>query len=220
MDVSYMQRIAPILVKSAGMTMSLAVISLVISLILAIVIALIIYYKIPVLVNFSKLYVSFFRGTPALIQLYLIYFGLGNAGIEFFRNMSAFTAVIIALSLNMSAYMAENLRGALYSVDGGQIEAGITIGLSNLQIFRHIVFPQAFRVAVPSLGNSFVDLIKGSSMAFTIGVIELMASANLQGVASYKFLEAFSVAAIIYWILTMVVNYLQKKLEAYLNRAY
>lgn len=220
MDVSYMQRIAPILVKSAGMTMSLAVISLVISLILAIIIALIIYYKIPVLVNFSKLYVSFFRGTPALIQLYLIYFGLGNAGIEFFRNMSAFTAVIIALSLNMSAYMAENLRGALYSVDGGQIEAGITIGLSNLQIFRHIVFPQAFRVAVPSLGNSFVDLIKGSSMAFTIGVIELMASANLQGVASYKFLEAFSVAAIIYWILTMVVNYLQKKLEAYLNRAY
>lgn len=155
-----------------------------------------------------------------MVQLYLIYFGLGNVGIDFFRNMSAYSAVLAALSLNMSAYMAENLRGALSSVDKGQIEAGITTGLTRLQIFFRIIFPQAFRVAVPSLGNSFVDLVKGSSMAFTIGVTELMASANLSGIATYKFLESFIVAAIIYWILTIAINYMQKRLEVYMNRAY
>ena len=198
MDMSFMQDITPQLLRATKNTITLAVGSLIVSLFIAIIISLAIYYKVPILTQILKIYVSFFRGTPALVQLYLIYFGLGNVGIDFFRNMSAYSAVLAALSLNMSAYMAENLRGALSSVDKGQIEAGITTGLTRLQIFFRIIFPQAFRVAVPSLGNSFVDLVKGSSMAFTIGVTELMASANLSGIATYKFLESFIVAAIIY----------------------
>lgn len=220
MDMSFMQDITPQLLRATKNTITLAVGSLIVSLFIAIIISLAIYYKVPILTQILKIYVSFFRGTPALVQLYLIYFGLGNVGIDFFRNMSAYSAVLAALSLNMSAYMAENLRGALSSVDKGQIEAGITTGLTRLQIFFRIIFPQAFRVAVPSLGNSFVDLVKGSSMAFTIGVTELMASANLSGIATYKFLESFIVAAIIYWILTIAINYMQKRLEVYMNRAY
>lgn len=220
MDFGFVAEIFPLLLKATRHTISLAVISLVISLALAVVISSIIYYRVRFITPILKVYVSFFRGTPALCQLYLIYFGLGNMGIPLFAKMSAYTAVILALSLNMSAYMAENLRGALSSVDKGQSEAGLSIGLSNFQIFSHIVFPQAFRVAIPSLGNSFVDLVKGSSMAFTIGVAELMASANLSGVATYKFFEAFFAAAIIYWVLTMCINQLQKRLEQYLNRAY
>lgn len=220
MDMSFMQDITPQLLRATKNTITLAVGSLIVSLFIAIIISLAIYYKVPILTQILKIYVSFFRGTPALVQLYLIYFGLGNVGIDFFRNMSAYSAVLAALSLNMSAYMAENLRGALSSVDKEQIEAGITTGLTRLQIFFRIIFPQAFRVAVPSLGNSFVDLVKGSSMAFTIGVTELMASANLSGIATYKFLESFIVAAIIYWILTIAINYMQKRLEVYMNRAY
>ena len=220
MDFGFVAQIMPQLIAATKHTISLAVISLAISLALAIVIASVIYYKVKIITPILRVYVSFFRGTPALCQLYLIYFGLGNMGIPFFSQMSAYTAVVLALSLNMSAYMAENLRGALSSVEKGQSEAGITVGMNSVQIFTHIVFPQAFRVAVPSLGNSFVDLVKGTSMAFTIGVAELMASANLSGVATYKFFESFFAAAIIYWVLTIGINFLQRRLEQRLNRAY
>lgn len=169
MDFEFIVKIIPQLIAATKHTISLAILSLVISLTLAIIISSIIYYNVKIITPILKVYVSFFRGTPALCQLYLIYFGLGNMGIPFFAKMTGYTAVVIALSLNMSAYMAENLRGALSSVEKGQSEAGISIGMSSLQIFSLVVFPQAFRVAVPSLSNSFVDLVKGSSMAFTIG---------------------------------------------------
>ena len=220
MDFAFIAKIIPQLIVATKHTISLAVFSLAISLTLAIVISSIIYYKVKIITPILKVYVSFFRGTPALCQLYLIYFGLGNMGIPLFTKMSGYTAVVVALSLNMSAYMAENLRGALSSVEKGQSEAGLSIGMSNLQIFFRVVFPQAFRVAIPSLSNSFVDLVKGSSMAFTIGVAELMASANLACVATYNFFEAFFVAAIIYWVITLCINFLQKLLENRLNRAY
>ena len=220
MDFNFIADIIPRLVAATQHTISLAVLSLVISLALAVVISSIIYYNVKFITPILKVYVSFFRGTPALCQLYLIYFGLGNTGIPLFAKMSGYTAVVVALSLNMSAYMAENLRGALSSVEKGQSEAGISIGMNSFQIFTHVVFPQAFRVAVPSLSNSFVDLVKGTSMAFTIGVAELMASANLSGVATYKFFESFFAAAIIYWVITICINFLQKRLETRLNRAY
>lgn len=220
MDFEFISKNIFILLKATRHTISMALLSLVISLIIAIIIASIIYYNVKIISPILKCYVSFFRGTPALCQLYLIYFGLGTVKIPFLSDMSAYTAAIMALSLNMSAYMAENLRGALSSVEKGQTEAGLSIGLNSFQIFSHIVFPQAFRVAIPSLGNSFVDLIKGSSIAFTVGVGELMAAANLAGTSSYKYFEAFLIAAIIYWILTIIVNWLQKKLEIRLSRAY
>ncbi|WP_353094834.1 amino acid ABC transporter permease [Tissierella praeacuta] len=220
MDFEFMRRIFPHIFLASRQTIAISLLSLVFSLLIAVIISCIIYHNVRIVTPILKIYVSFFRGTPALLQLYLIYFGLGNTDIPILSTMNAYTAVIVALSLNMSAYMAESLRGALSSVDKGQKEAGITIGLSNVQIFTRIVFPQAFRVAVPSLSNSFVDLVKGSSMAFTIGVAELMATANLEGIASFKFLETFFIATMIYWMLTLIINFLQRKLELYLGRAY
>ena len=141
MKVEFFIKYIPIMLQATKHTINLAVISLGISLILAIIIASIIYYKIRFITPVLKLYVSYFRGTPALCQLYLIYFGLGATDIPILANMTAYGASIVALSLNMSAYMAENLRGALSSVDKGQYEAGLSIGLSNFKIFSHIVFP-------------------------------------------------------------------------------
>ncbi len=220
MNFEFIRKIFPHLLIATRHTIKISVTSLFFSLAIAIIISFIIYEKVKILTPLLKIYVSFFRGTPALVQLYLIYFGLGNTDIPLLSTMDSYTAVIVALSLNMSAYMAENLRGALSSVDKGQIEAGVTIGLTQLQIFRYIVFPQAFRVAIPSLSNSFVDLVKGSSMAFTIGVAELMATANLEGIAAFRFLESFFCAALIYWVLTILINYLQTILENRLAKAY
>lgn len=220
MDLEFMWRILPLLLQAMRHTIVMAVTSLVISLVIAVIVALILHYKVRVLTPILKVYVSFFRGTPALVQLYLIYFGLGSLDIPVFSTMTAYTAAIVALSLNMSAYMSESLRGALSSVEKGQTEAGLSIGLTNFQIFSHIVFPQAFRVAIPSLGNSFVDLVKGSSIAFTIGVAELMATAQMEGISAYKFLESYFMAALIYWFITLCINFLQRKLEARLNKAY
>ena len=119
MDFQYMWKIFPVLLRASQHTISLAVLALIVSLCLAVIISSIIYYNIKFITPLLKVYVSFFRGTPALCQLYMIYFGLGNTGIPFFAKMSAYTAVVVALSLNMSAYMAENLRGALLSIDKG-----------------------------------------------------------------------------------------------------
>lgn len=220
MSLNFFEKYIPVLLQATRHTINLAVISLVISLILAVIIASIVYYQIKIITPILELYVSFFRGTPALCQLYLIYFGLGTTNIPILSNMSAYGAAIAALSLNMSAYMAENLRGALSSVDKGQYEAGLSIGLSNYKIFSHIIFPQAFRVSIPSLSNGFIDLIKGSSIAFTVGVGEMMAAANLAGSATYNYLGAFIIASVLYWLLNLVVGRLQRVLENKLNKVY
>lgn len=220
MDLSFMLKVLPRLLLAMRHTLFIALTSMVIALALAILIAIIIQNKVRVASQICKVYVSFFRGTPALVQLYLIYFGLGSSDIPVLSQISAYTAVIVVLSLNMAAYMSETIRGALESVDKGQTEASLSIGHTSLQTFRRVTFPQAFRVAVPSLSNSFVDLIKGSSMAFTIGVAEIMATAQLEAVSAYKFFESFMAAALVYWGITLTLNFLQKKLETHLNKAY
>ncbi|MBY2475493.1 amino acid ABC transporter permease [Clostridioides difficile] len=219
LDVSFMFNILPEIFIASKETIIMALISLVLSLIIATIMALISYNKVKILNEIVKVYTSIFRGTPLLVQLYALYFGLPRA-IPALVDMSPFTAMIIALSVNMSAYMSETIRGAISSVDKGQYEAGASIGLTNVQIFRRIVMPQAIRVAIPALSNHFVDLIKGSSLAFTIGVIEIMAAANYNGGSKYKYLEAFLVAGFVYWFILFIFELVQKKIEAKLNSAY
>lgn len=219
LDIGYIFELLPLMVSSAKNTIIIAVCALVLSLIIATMLALFVENRILILCPFAKIYISFFRGTPLLVQLYLIYFGLPKA-FPILMSMTAFTAIVVALSLNTAAYMAEIIRGAITSVSKGQSEAGLSIGLSSFQVFRKIIFPQAIRVAVPALANCFVDLIKGSSMAFTIGVVELMSTANREGGATYKFLEAFIAAALVYWTLVTFSNFVQRRLEKYFNVAY
>jgi len=218
-DMTYMLQTFPMLGKYIYLTVSLAVISMIIGLIIALVLVAISTYKIKVLSPLSKVYVSFFRGTPLLVQLFLLYYGLPQV-IPIFKSLNAYTATIIGLSMNGSAYMVETLRGAIGSVDKGQMEASLSLGMTHFQGMKWVVLPQAARVAIPSLGNTFVDLLKSSSLAFTLGVAEILAQAQMSAAASYKFFENYAAVAIIYWLIILAFNHMQRMLENKMSNAY
>lgn len=218
-DVDYTLGIFPILLKYIDITISMALISTAIALVIAILIAIIKTYNIKVLSQISDVYISFFRGTPLLVQLFLLYYGLPQL-FPSFSSMDAYAASVLGLSLHFSAYMAEAIRGAITSIDKGQFEAANSLGMSQTQTFRFIILPQAIRVAIPSLMNNFIDLVKSTSLAFTLGVPEIMAKAQLEASSSFKYFESFLAVAIVYWVLVISFSYLQKKLENRLNKAY
>jgi len=218
-DVDYTLGIFPILFKYINITLSLAVISTVIALSIAILIAIIKTYNVKVLSQLSDFYVSFLRGTPLLVQLFLFYYGLPQI-IPFFSAMDAYWACVLGLSLHFSAYMAESIRGAINSIEKGQFEAAYSLGMSKTHTFIYVVLPQSIRVAIPSLMNNFIDLIKSTSLAFTLGVPEIMAKAQLEAASSFKYFESFLAVAIVYWVIVLIFTYLQNKLEIKLNKAY
>ena len=218
-DVNYMMQSFPVLAKYIYLTVSLAVISMIIGSIIALVLVAIGTYKIKILDPLSKIYISFFRGTPLLVQLFLLYYGLPQI-IPAFKSLDAYTATVIGLSMNASAYMVETLRGAISSVDKGQMEAALSIGMSHWQGMKRVVLPQAARVAIPSLGNTFVDLLKSSSLAFTLGVAEILAQAQMSAAATYKFFENYLAVALIYWGIIIFFNYIQRILENKMGHAY
>lgn len=193
-------------------TLLLSIISMIIGLIIGIIISMVRVFNIPVLRQVAEVHVSFFRGTPLLVQLFLLYFGLPQI-FPAMKAMTAFTAAYIGLALNASAYIAEILRAAINAIDKGQMEACLSMGMTRGQGMTRVVLPQAFRIAVPSLGNIFVDNVKGSSLAFTLGVTEILARAQMSAAASYRFFESYVVVAIVYWILISIFNYLQKRVE-------
>lgn len=218
-DIDYTLGIFPILLKYIDITISMGLISGALALVVAVLIAVIKIYELKGLSQLADIYISFFRGTPLLVQLFLLYYGLPQL-FPSFSSLDAYTASIIGLSLHFSAYMAEAIRGAISSIDKGQFEAAESLGLSKTQSFIKIILPQAFRVAVPSLMNNFIDLLKSTSLAFTLGVPEIMAKAQLEASSSFKYFESFLAVAIVYWVMVLIFEYLQKKYEKYLNRAY
>ncbi|WP_460267461.1 amino acid ABC transporter permease, partial [Clostridium tertium] len=136
----------------------------------------------------SKLYISFFRGVPTLVQLFLIYYGLPQLFPEM-SKMTALTAAIIGLSLKNAAYLAEIFRAALNSVDDGQLEACLSVGMTKLQAYRRIILPQAIRNAIPATGNTFIGLLKETSLAFTLGVMEMFAQGKMYASGNLKYFE-------------------------------
>lgn len=173
--------------------------------------------KIPA--GFAHLYISFFRGTPVLVQLLIIYFGLPQI-FPAINSMSALNAVILGLSLNTSAYLAEIFRAAIDSVDKGQLEASLASGLSMFKASSRILFPQACRNAIPATGNVYIGLIKNSSLAFTLGVSELLAAGKMVAPESLKFFEAYFAVALVYWALTIIFSECQRRLEKHLSKPY
>ena len=218
-DVDYTLGLFPILLKYIDITLSMALISGAIALSMAILIAVIKTYNLKVLTHLADLYISFFRGTPLLVQLFLLYYGLPQI-FPTLSGINAFTASVLGLSLHFSAYMAEAIRGAISSIDQGQFEAANSLGMTRTQTFRFIILPQAIRVAVPSLMNIFIDIVKSTSLAFTLGVAEIMSKAELEASSSYKYFESFLAVAIVYWVLVLTFSYLQRKIEKRLNKAY
>ncbi|NQY54078.1 MAG: amino acid ABC transporter permease [Campylobacteraceae bacterium] len=218
-DIDYTLGLFPILLKYLDITLSLTGISTLIAFFIAIIIAIIKTYNVKVLAQICDIYVSFFRGTPLLVQLFLIYFGLPQV-IPILASLDAYTACIVGLSLHFSAYMAESIRGAVKGLSKGQFEAAYSLGMNRTQAFFYIIFPQAMRVAMPSLMNNFIDLLKSTSLAFTLGVPEIMAKAKLESASSFKYFESFLAVALVYWGIIIIFTYFQKKLESKLNKAY
>ena len=218
-DFNYMFELIPILLRYLGTTMEMAAWGLFFSLILAVLLANIRVFKVPVLDQLSQLYISFFRGTPLLVQLFLLYYGLPQV-FPIMIGLDAFSAAVIGLTLHFAAYMAESIRAAIIGVDRSQMEASLSVGMTATQAMQRIILPQATRIALPSLMNYFIDMIKSTSLAFTLGVAEIMARAQMEASSSFRFFEAFLAVALIYWGVVLILTRLQILAEAKLNKAY
>ncbi|WP_417543439.1 amino acid ABC transporter permease [Marinobacter sp.] len=219
LNVEYMLGLVPVLLRYLPLTLQLAGIGMVLALILACLFAVVRVLGIPVLNQLTIVFISFFRGTPLLVQLFLFYYGLPQL-FSALTVIDGVTATVMGLTMHFSAYMAESIRAAIVGVDRSQTEAALSIGMTNGQLMRRIVLPQATRVALPTLMNYFIDMIKATSLAFTLGVTELMGATQKEAAGSFLYFEAFIVAAIMYWIVVELLSKLQNYLEIRLNKAY
>jgi putative amino-acid transport system permease protein len=219
LDWIYFGELIPILLKYLPITLWLTFVATAISLALGLALALIKVFNVPIALPIANLHISFFRGTPLLVQLFLIYYGLPQIFPEL-KDMTAYGAAILGLSLHFSAYMAESMRGAIHSVPANQTEAALSIGMTMTQTMSRIVLPQAARSAVPALMNNFIDLLKSTSLVFTLGVTEIMAKAQQEAASSFNFFESYLAVALIYWVLISLLTALQSRFERHLNRAF
>jgi cystine transport system permease protein len=206
----------PLMLKGAAWTLLLAVASVFFGAIIGTFVAITRLAKVPGLSQFAALYVSCMRGTPLLVQLFVIYFGLPSIGIQF----DPISAGILGLSLNVGAYLSETLRGAINGVEHGQWNAARSLGLTQAQTLRYVIGPQALRLAVPSLSNSLISLIKDTSLVSVIAVGELMLATKEVIATTFQPFPLYLAAAGIYWAMSASFEKLQKKLEVRLNRSY
>jgi putative amino-acid transport system permease protein len=175
--------------------------------------------RLPLLDPLVQGFVSFFRGSPLLVQLFLFYYGLPQV-LPAFSAINGVQAAIAGLTLHFAAYMAESLRAAILGVDRSQWEASQAVGMTQLQAMRRIILPQAARIATPTLLNYFIDMIKATSLAFTLGVTEMMGAAQKEAAGSFRYFEAYLLVAIIYWLVVETLSILQRRLEHHLSRAF
>jgi len=200
---------APVMLKGAGYTLLFAVAAMVGGLLLGFPAAVLRVVPWAPLRWPARIYVSLFRGTPLLVQLFVIYYGLPGIGIEF----TPVTAGILALSLNAGAYLSESLRGAILGIGEGQWRAAYSLGLDWPQALRHVVLPQAVRMAVPAMSNSLISLIKDTSLVSVITMTELMLVTKELISVTFQPLPLYIAAAGIYWGLSLLFEALQRRME-------
>jgi L-cystine transport system permease protein len=231
-DFQYMFKALPGLLKYLPITILLSFGSSIIGLVVAFFVALIRYFQVPFLSPICKLYISFIRGTPTLVQLFLVYYGIpmvllminDKLGTSFNINgIPKMVYIFFAFSLNTGAYMSETIRSAILSVDPGQWEACYSVNMNTRQALRRIILPQALTVALPSLGNSCISVMKDTSLAFSIGLVELLSAARLAGARTSRYFEMFIDAAFLYWMtcifMEMVLAFSEKRLRRYEKNA-
>ncbi|KFB09229.1 amino acid ABC transporter permease [Nitratireductor basaltis] len=219
LDFDYMFGLVPILLSYVPLTLGMAAVSMVMALVLASLMAVVRVVNVPVLDGFTRFFISFFRGTPLLVQLFLFYYGLPQV-MSFLTAINGVTAAIMGLTLHFAAYMAESIRAAILGVDRSQWEASMSVGMTTTQMMRRIILPQAARVAAPTLVNYFIDMIKGTSLAFTLGVTELMGATQKEAAGSFLYFEAFIIVALIYWAIVETLTLFQRRLETRLGKAH
>lgn len=205
----------PFLLEGLQVTMIIALFSMFFALILGMVIGIARMSKYAVLHLPARLYISFMRGTPLLVFIFILYYGLPVIGIEF---DSAVVAAIVGVSLNFAAYNAEVVRSAILSVPKGQWEAAATLQMDYFQTLRKIIIPQATRIALPPTFNIFMDVVKGTSLASVITVQELLYSSRLVAGRTFDSMTMYITAALIYWLVCIVIGYFQERLEIRYNR--
>ena len=206
---------APVMAKGAGYTLVFALASMAGGLVLGFPAAVLRIAPWAPLRWPAALYVSAFRGTPLLVQLFVIYYGLPGIGIEF----TPVTAGILALSLNAGAYLSESLRGAILGVGRGQWHAGFSLGLTYPQTLGMVILPQALRVAVPAMSNTLISLIKDTALVSVITVSELMLVTKELISVTFRPLPLYVAAAAVYWLLSLFFEAVQRRAERHFNRA-
>jgi L-cystine transport system permease protein len=210
----FLESFWPLVVGAVTGTIPLALASFAIGLVLALGVALLRLSKNRVLSGIARFYISVIRGTPLLVQLFVIFYGLPSLGLV----IDPWPSAIIAFSLNVGGYGAEVIRAAILSVPKGQWEAGYTIGMSNGMTLRRLILPQAARVSVPPLSNTFISLVKDTSLASLILVTELFRVAQEIAAFSQEFMLLYVEAALIYWLICLVLSTAQSSLETRLDR--
>jgi His/Glu/Gln/Arg/opine family amino acid ABC transporter permease subunit len=204
----------PMAKAAVTVTIPLTIISFIVGLVIALGVALARLSKNALVSNIARFYISIIRGTPLLVQLFIIFYALPEFGVR----LEPFPAAAIAFSLNVGGYAAEIIRSAIQSVPKGQWEAAETIGFNYVGALRRIILPQATRVAVPPLSNTLISLVKDTSLASTILVTELLRTAQVAAAKSFEFFALYGTAAVYYWVICLALSFGQSRLERRLER--
>lgn len=203
-----------LLLATVKVTIPLSIIAFVLALVVAVLATAMRLSGIRPLQWISRFYVWLFRGTPILVQLFIIFYGLPAAGI----TLSAWTSAILAFTLNTGAYAAETLRASVQSIPRGQLEAARTLNYTDWQTVRHVVAPQALRIALPPLGNDLIDLVKGTSLVMVITLADVFQVGRQIAATNFQPLALYAEVAVIYLAIFTVLSLLQSRLERVSNR--
>lgn len=214
-DTQYAISTIPTIAKGVPISLAIASVGFVIGAILGLLLSIIRIYKIPFLYQLATIYISFFRGIPVLVQIFLAYYGIPlviryiNQKYSLDIDISGISAIYfmyLVYSLYCSAYLSEIFRSAILSIDKGQLEASYSIGMTTMQSLLIIILPQSLLVALPNVLNFFIMLIKETSLVFAASVPEIMGVATLEADRSSKFLEVYIIAALMYWAISIVLE--------------
>ncbi|MCT4592938.1 MAG: amino acid ABC transporter permease [Anaeromicrobium sp.] len=218
-EISVSVSVFPLLLDALGTTLFISITSFILAIVLGVLLALGVHFKVKVVSTLTSIYISFFRGTPLMIQIFFFYFGLPKI-MPFMKSCSPHTALIICLGLNAAAYICEAIRGSIDSVEKGQYDACKAFGMSKFQSMYRIILPQGLISAIPPISSSLIDIIKGSSLGLTIGVLDIMSVAQVEAASSFKYFEVYITAILIYWVLSIILNIMQNKLEKQVRKFY
>lgn len=227
-DVSLIWEYWPVVLQGLPTTLKLTVVATLFGIFFGFLIAIVKINRVPVLRQICSVYVSFIRGVPLMVLLYMSYYGLPLITMSIndrfgtnldINSITPFTFALVAFVMQEAAYESEVIRAALLSVDRKETEAAKSIGMTGIQTLWHITIPQALVVAIPSFGNALTSLIKGTSLAFIISVMDMMGKAKVLGGRNFHYFEAYICAALTYWIICIllgfVVKYAEKRLNVY-----
>lgn len=221
-SISYIIEKIPLILEAVPLTLFLATTAMVIGYVAGFFVAIVRLYKIPFISQIASVYVSFARGTPLIVQMYLIFYGLpdlfkwANKSIDlnlFPTDISPIMIAIFIFSVYITAYQSEVWYAALDSVDYKQMEASLSVGMTVTQAFRRIIIPQALVNAIPNIGNLYINIVKGTSLVFVIQIVDIMAVAKIQAGDDYRYLEMYIAVSIVYWVINFTFERLFNKLE-------